>query len=186
MYYITFEYHSLIPLICLVWWGVTTWPIVWSDPFSIGCLLNIFLFPCLVHLISNIVNFSLSFVKFRFWCLGSCWAILSYMTNFVTTKACSLTQPSIVVSTEMCSNVVLRDMSIFLIVMTTISCVVIPIVRILIDSYLVWSPCRLRSTFKCSMSILLIVVVVSFKFRYICGSGPTFTCLMCCNCDCEP
>ena len=52
------------------------------------------------------------------------------MTSFVTTKACGLTQPSTVVSFEVCSDAILRDMSIFLKIMTTISCIVIPIVRV--------------------------------------------------------
>ena len=78
----------------------------------------------------------------------------------------------------MCSNVVLRDMSIFLIVMIAISCVGIPIVRVIITSYLIWCPCRLRFAFKCSMSILLTIVAVTFKFGYFCGSSLAFMCLM--------
>ena len=174
MYDITYKYQFPCLLFYLVWWSVITWLIEWSDPFSIGCAFCFLLFPCLIHLIPDIVNFILAFVKFRFRCLGSCWAILSKMTNFVTTKACSLTQPSTIISFEMCSNVVLRDVSIFLTIMTAISCIVIPIVRVSIASYLASWPCGLGSTFKGSMSILLTIVVVSFKFWYIQDSDSAF------------
>ena len=167
---------TYLPL--LVWWSVITWPTRWSDPFSIWCTLCILLFQCLVHLISDIFNFCFAFVKFRFRFLGPCWEILSHVTSFVTTRACNLTQPSTIITSEMCSNVVLRDVSIFLTIMIVVSCIVIPIVRVVIASYLVWCPCRLGSTLKWSMSILLTVVVVSFKFGYLCDSGPTFMCLM--------
>ena len=63
--------------------------------------------------------------------------ILSDMKSLVTIETCGFTQPSIIISTEMCSKVALKDMSIFLIVVTTISYVVIPIVRVFIASYLV-------------------------------------------------
>ena len=164
MYDEAFKYQSHIPLFCLVWWGVTTWPIGWCDPFSIWCNLSIFLFPCLVHVIFDVLNFYLSFIKFIIRCLRPSWTMLSNMTSLVTTETCGLTQPSLRISTEIYSSVVHREISIFLTIMTTISCIIIPIVRVSIASYLVWWPCGLVSVFKGSMSILLIVVIVSYKF----------------------
>ena len=100
------------------------------------------------------------------------------MSCLQTTKACGLTQPPIVVTTKVCSYAILKNVSIFLTIVTTLPSVVIPIVRGIIASYLVWCPCRLGSTFKCSMSILLTIVVVSFKFWCIHGSSSAFMCLM--------
>ena len=130
-------------LFCLIWWGVITWPIGWSDPFSIWCTLNIFLLPCLIHFISDVLNIFLTFIKFRIRCLGPSWTMIANVASLVIAKTCGLTQPSLVVTTEMCSNAVLRNMSIFLTIVTAISCVVIPIVRVSIASYLVWWPCGL-------------------------------------------
>ena len=59
------------------------------------------------------------------------------VTNLVIAKTCGLTQPSLVVTTEVCSNAILRDMPIFLTIVIAISCIVIPIVRAFITSYLV-------------------------------------------------
>ena len=97
MYDMAYKYQFPCLSFCLVWWSVITWLIEWSDPFSIRCAFYL-LFPCLVHFILDIPNFSVFFIWFKFRCLGPCWAVFSYMTSFVTTKACSLSQPSIVIS----------------------------------------------------------------------------------------
>ena len=159
---------------CLVWWSVITWLIEWSDPFSIGCAIYFLHFPCLVHLMPNIINFIIAFVKFKFRCLGPCWTVFSYMSSFVTTKACDLTQPSIVVSFEVCSNAIFRNITILLTIMIAISCIVI----LNVTPYLVLCPCGLGCAFKCSMSILLTVITVSFKFFCPLDFAPTFLSLM--------
>ena len=81
----------------------------------------------------------------------------------------------------MCSYVVLKNVSIFLIVVTTLPSVVVPIVVMLMTICLCWlvfCPHRLLSTFKNSMSILLAILVVIFKSWCPYGSSPMVMCLM--------
>ena len=54
--------------------------------------------------------------------------MLANVTSLVIAKTCGLTQTSLVVTIEMCSNAILKDMSIFLTIVIAISCVLIPIV----------------------------------------------------------
>ena len=183
MYDITFKYQSYIPLDCLVWWGVITWPIGWSDPFSIWCATIIFLFPYLVYLIFYVFNIFLTFtfIKFTTWCLWYSGTMFINVISLHIAKACDLTQPYFVVTTEVFPNTILRNMSIFLTIIIAISCIIIPIIRVAIVPYpflLVWWPCWLGSTFKISMSILLTVIAISFKSWCMHDSGYTFMCLM--------
>ena len=72
-------------------------------------------------------------------------------------------------------------MSIFLMVLKTIPCIIIPIIRFSIVLYLcflVWWPLGFGSTLKSSMSIILTVVEITFKSLCMHGLGSTFMCLM--------
>ena len=119
--------------LCLVWWSVITWPIRWSD-LCTWCTALISLLRCLIHLSSDFLNiyFCLSLVELKTWCLWPCWAILTNMTSLQATKTCGLAQPSTVVSSEVCPYSILRSVSIFLTVVTTIPGVVIQIMVIFI------------------------------------------------------
>ena len=122
-----------------------------------------------------------TFIKFATWCLWPSWTIFTDVTSLQIAKACGLTQPLFVVTTEVCPNIVIKIMSILLTIMETISCIIIPIIRVAIVSYicfLVWWPHGFRSTFKSFISILLIVVTISFKSLCVYGSSSAFMCLM--------
>ena len=77
--------------------------------------------------VSNI-NLCLSFVELKTWCLALGWTKLADVSYLYKTKAYDLTRPSIIVFNKMCSNAVLRNVSIFLTIVTTLSSVVVPIV----------------------------------------------------------
>ena len=62
--------------------------------------------------------------------------MIANTTSLVIAKTCGLTQPSLVVTNEMCSNAILRDMSIFLTIVIAITYILIPIVGVFIGSYL--------------------------------------------------
>ena len=99
-------------------------------------------------------------------CSWSSWTISANMTSLETTKACGLTQPSIVVAYEMFSNAILRNMSILLKIVTNVPFYLIVIIGIFILLYLcflVWCPLGIRYKFICFMSILLTIVAISFK-----------------------
>ena len=150
-----YMYQLHVPILCLIGWGVITWPLGWSDP-SIGCAWSISLLPCFLHVYPNMFNIKFFFahINFSLGCLDLCWIVLAYMSSLQATETCGLIQPSTIIPFEMCSYVVLRNMTIFLIVVTTFPCIVVPIVVVCI----VVSPCwligclhRLWSTLKSSM-----------------------------------
>ena len=157
--------HKLI--LCLVGWGVITWPLGWSDP-SIEWNWSISSFPCLLHVYLDVFNINLFFalVDFSLGCLSLCWIVPADMSSLQATETSGIVQPSVVVSFKVCSNVVLRYMSIFLTIVTTFPCVLVPIVMVCIvvsSCMLIWCPHRLWYALKGSMSILLAIVVVTIK-----------------------
>ena len=169
-------------ILWLVGWGMITWPLRWSDP-SIGCTWSISFLPCLLHVCSDVclVNFFFALIYFSLGSLGLCWTISADMSSFEATKASSLVQPSIVVPFEVCSNAVLGYMTIFLTIVTTLPCIVVPIVMvyIVVPPYmLIWCPHRLWSTLKGSMSILLAIVAMSIKSLCPCDIRPIVLCHM--------
>ena len=177
-----YMYHPYRLILCLVGWGMITWPLGWSDP-SIGCTWSISSLPCLLHIYLDIFSINLFFalVDFSLGCLNLFWTIPADMSSLQATEIGSLVQPSVVVSLEVCSNAVLRYMSIFLTIVTTFPSVVVPIVMVCIvfSSYmLIWCPHRLWSTLKGSMSILLAIVVVTIKSVCPCDSRPAVLCHM--------
>ena len=152
-------------ILWLVGWGIITWPLGWSDP-SIGCTWSISFLPCLLHVCSDVfpIDFFFAPIYFSLGCVGLCWKISTNMSSFQATEASSLVQPSFIVPLEMCSNSILRYVTILLTIMTTFSCIVVPIVMvyIVVPPYmLIWCPHRLWSAFKGSMSILLAIVAIS-------------------------
>ena len=81
----------------------------------------------------------------------------------------------------MCFNAILGCMTILLIVVTTLPCIVIPIVMICMvvpSCMLIWCPHRLCSTLKDSMSILLAIVAMSFNFFCSYDISPAILCHM--------
>ena len=85
------------------------------------------------------------------------------MTSLVTTKAYNFIQPSLIVTSKMCPNAVLRNVSIFLIVLTVIPSIVIPIISVTLlrcIAQLVRCPTGLGSVFIFSMPKLLTVVAI--------------------------
>ena len=56
------------------------------------------------------------------------------MTSLQRVKACGLTQASIVVTTEVCSYVILKDVSILLIVVIAFPSILVPIIEVSMNS----------------------------------------------------
>ena len=111
------------------------------------CTWSIFSLPCL-HVCLDVFNINLFFtlICLSLGCLGLCWTIFADMSNLQATETSGLVQPSAVVSLEMCSDTVLRYMSILLTIMKTFPCVVVPIVMVcIVVSFcmLIWCPHRL-------------------------------------------
>ena len=72
----------------------------------------------------------------------------------------------------MCPYAIFRNMSIFLIVVTTIPCVIVPIISVTISwwvTQLVRCLDWYGSAFTCSMSKILIVITISIEFLYCRG-----------------
>ena len=167
-------------ILWLVGWGMITWPLGWSDP-SIGWTLSISFLPCLLHIYLGVFNINLFFslVDFSLGCLNLFWTIPADMSSCQATETSGLVQPSVVVSLEVCSNAVLSYISIFLKIVTTLPCVVVPIVLVCIvvsSCMLIWCPHRIWSTLKGSMSILLAIVAMSIKSLCPCDFGPAILC----------
>ena len=164
------NFKILVPHIrldCLIGSGVITWSIGWSDPIWTWCVAIFQLLPCLVHLHFEFfnINLSFSFIEFPTRCFWPCWTIFSYVTSLQTTKTCSLTQPSSIFTSKICSNAIFSNNSILLTIVTTIPCILIPIVgsiSMVYLSLLIWWPIMLGSALICSISILLTIVVVTF------------------------
>ena len=170
-----YQSHRLI--LCLVGWGVITWPLGWSDP-SIGWTWSISSLPCLLHICLDVfsINFFFALVDLSLGCLNLCWTIPANMSSLQAIETSSLIQPSIVVTLEVCSYEILRYMTIFLRVVTIFSCIVVPIVMMCIvvsPCMLIWCPHRLWSTLKSSMSIFFAIIVVTNKSWCYYGFGPT-------------
>ena len=60
------------------------------------------------------------------------WTIVTDVTNLETTKTCGLTQPPLVVTIEVWPDTILKKMFIFLTIMITIPCILIPVIRVVI------------------------------------------------------
>ena len=81
----------------------------------------------------------------------------------------------------MCSYEIFNNMLKLLTIVKTIPSIIIPIIRVTIVLYLcllIWWPFRPGSALICSMSILLTVIVTSFKSLCAYGLGSSFMCLM--------
>ena len=169
-------YQPHILVLCLIGWSVITWPLAWSD-LSIRYTWSISSLSCLLHFCLDVFNINILFslVDFILGCLSLCWTIPTDMSSLQATETSSLIQPSVVVPLEVCSYVVLRYMTIFLIVVRTLPCIVM--VCIIVSScMLIWCPHRLWSTLKGSMSILLAIVAVTIKYLCPYDFSPAILC----------
>ena len=167
---------------CLIGWGVITWPLGWSDP-SIGCAWSISSLPCFLYICPDVFNINLFFslVNFSLRCLDLCWIVPADMSSLQETKTCDLIQPSAIIPLEVCSYVVLGYVTIFLTIVTTFPCIVVPIVMVymVFPLYMViWYPHRLWFALKGSTFILVkknkkILACISSLFPRISGRGIT-------------
>ena len=140
--------------------------------FSISCSSHLwcvqhlsYLCFCLIH---NLVPLTLLYISYWYDQFSNNWNMWFDLTTFVVT-------------TKVCLDIILRNMSIFLAIMIVISCIIIPIIGVARVSYLcclIWWPNSLGSAFKSSMSILLKIVAIIFKSWCMHGFGFAFMYLM--------